>query len=194
MGIDSQAAKDFMPIIESIQRGRRDFYEGYNIDADGNRIALKDALENAYQKGVFIAAAAGNDTGPVIYPAAYDDYVLAVAATDYNDNRTTWSNFGPQIDVAAPGKEILSCVPTWRFGQGSFPYGYGSGTSASVSHVSGLAALIKSIKPWLSPKDIMNIIRYTADDINQNEHPGLDEYIGYGRINMEKALVPVKIK
>lgn len=165
-----------------------------SIGGDAPSDALKDALEDAYQKGVLIAAAAGNDTEPVLYPAAYDDYVLAVAATDYNDNRTTWSNFGPQIDVAAPGERILSCVPTWYFGQGSIPYGYGSGTSASVSHVSGLAALIKSIKPWLSPKDIMNIIRYTADDINRNEHPGLDEYVGYGRINMEKALVPVKIK
>lgn len=165
-----------------------------SIGGDAPSDALKNALEYAYQKGVFITAAAGNDTGPVIYPAAYDDYVLAVAATDYNDNRTTWSNFGSQIDVAAPGERILSCVPTWYPGQGFLPYLYGSGTSASVSHVSGLAALIKSIKPWLSPKDIMNIIRYTADDINQNEHPGSDEYIGYGRINMEKALVPVKIK
>jgi subtilisin family serine protease len=165
-----------------------------SIGGDEPSDALKDALEDAYQEGVIIAAAAGNDTGPVIYPAAYDDYVLAVAATDYNDTRITWSNFGPQIDVAAPGKRILSCVPTWYFAQGSLPYGYGSGTSASVSHVSGLAALIKSIKPWLSPKEIMNIIRYTADDINQDEHPGLDEYIGYGRINMEKALVPVNIR
>jgi len=40
----------------------------------------------------------------------------------------------------------------------------------------------------------MNIIRYTADDTNKNESPGRDDFIGYGRINMEKALVPTKIK
>jgi len=165
-----------------------------SIGGDSQSVALKTAVEYAHKKGVVIAAAAGNESGPVIYPAAYDDFVLAVAATDYDDNRTQWSNFGSQIDVAAPGERILGCVPLWYYGQGSFPYGYGFGTSASAPHVAGLAALIKSIKPWLSPDEIMNIIRYTSEDINQNEHPGWDEFIGHGRINMEKALVPIKIK
>ncbi len=46
--------------------------------------------------------------GPVYYPAAYDNYVIAVAATDYNDVRASFSNFGAEIDVAAPGVRILS--------------------------------------------------------------------------------------
>jgi len=56
-----------------------------------------------------------------------------------------------------------------------------------------LAALIKSIKPWLSNSEIMDVIRYSSDDVNSNEYSGNDEFIGYGRINMEKALVPIKI-
>ncbi|MEA3422014.1 MAG: S8 family serine peptidase, partial [Acidobacteriota bacterium] len=90
-------------------------------------------------------------------------------------------------------REILSCVPTWYWGKGSLPYGYCSGTSASAPHVSGLAALIKDIKPWLSASEIMDVIRYSSDDVNSNEYSGNDEFIGYGRINMEKALVPIKI-
>jgi subtilisin family serine protease len=129
----------------------------------------------------------------VYYPAAYDAYCLAVAATDYNDTRTTWSNFGPEVDVAAPGDWVLSIVPTWYWGPDYLPYAFGDGTSASAPHVAGLAALIKGLKPWLSVDDIMNVIRFSADDVNSTEYPGRDDYIGHGRINMEKALVPIKI-
>jgi thermitase len=154
---------------------------------------LRDALRYAYEKEVVVVASAGNDDAAVLYPAAYDAYCLAVAATDYNDTRTTWSNFGPEVDVAAPGDSVLSIVPTWYWGPGSFPYAFGDGTSASVPHVAGLAGLIKGLKPWLSVDDIMNVIRFSADDVNSGEYPGRDDYIGYGRINMEKALVPIKI-
>jgi len=165
-----------------------------SIGGDATSQALEDALKYAYQKGVVIVASAGNDDGPVIYPAAYDDYVLAVAATDYNDNRTNWSNSGSQIDVAAPGERIIGCYPVWALTGGTLPYVFGYGTSPSAAYVSGLAALIVSIKPWLTPNEVMDIIRYTADDINVTEHPGFDEFIGHGRINMEKAVVPIKIK
>jgi hypothetical protein len=59
--------------------------------------------------------------------------------------------------------------------------------------VAGLAALLVSTKAWLTPKQIMNIIRYTADDVNKTQYPGKDDYVGYGRINMERALVPYKL-
>lgn len=154
---------------------------------------LEEAVKYAFDRGVVVVAAAGNDDASVLYPAAYDDYCLAVAATDYKDLRTDWSNFGPEVDVAAPGERIVGPVPLWFWGPESFPYAFGSGTSAATPHVAGLVALIKSIKPWLSVSDIMNVIRYSADDVNASEHPGKDEYIGYGRLNMEKALVPIKI-
>ncbi len=159
--------------------------------------ALRDALKYANDKGIVIAASAGNDDTAVSYPAAYHAYCLAVAATDYDDARMWWSNHGPEIDVAAPGERILSLVPTWypakEWGGDYPPYGYGEGTSMSAPHVAGLAALIKSYKPWLKPDEIMNIIRYSADDVNSSQHKGKDEYIGYGRINMAKALVPIKL-
>ncbi|MDH5383598.1 MAG: S8 family serine peptidase, partial [Candidatus Aminicenantes bacterium] len=79
------------------------------------------------------------------------------------------------------------------WGEGSIPYGFLGGTSTSVPHVVGMVALIKSIKSWLSADEIMDVIRFSADDTNTGEYPGKDDFIGYGRINMEKALVPIKI-
>ncbi len=154
---------------------------------------LADALNYAKASGVVCVASAGNDDESVYYPAAYDEYCIAVAATDYNDERPSWSNPGPEVDVAAPGVRIISCAPTWFWGPGSFPYGYAEGTSQAAPHVAGLAALIKDLKPWLRPDEIMDIIRYTAEDVNSGTSPGFDEFIGYGRINMDTALVPIKL-
>jgi len=154
---------------------------------------LREALNYAKAAGVVLVASAGNDDDSVYYPAAYDEYCLAVAATDYNDERPDWSNPGPEIDVAAPGIRIISCVPTWFWGPGSFPYGYAGGTSQAAPHVAGLAALIKDLKPWLRVDEIMDIIRYTAEDVNSATFPGVDDFVGYGRINMDIALVPIKL-
>ena len=155
---------------------------------------LEDACKYAFDRGVVIAAAAGNEASFVLYPAAYDSYVLAVAATDYNDEPADFSNFGPEVDVAAPGVYILAPAPQWYVGDGYLPYLFASGTSEAVPHVAGMAALIKSLKPALEASDIMNIIRYTADDVNRSTLPGRDDHVGYGRINMERALAPYILK
>ncbi len=159
---------------------------------------LEEALQYAHAQGVVCVASAGNEGTSVLYPAAYDNYCIAVAATDYNDSRPSWSNFGPEVDIAAPGLKIIGPVPTWYPGLiwNDFtipPYGFGNGTSASAAIVSGFVALIKSAKPWLEPDEIMAIVRYSADDVNAGEYPGNDEFVGHGRINMEKALVPIKL-
>lgn len=154
---------------------------------------LRDAVQYAYDKGVVVVASAGNTGGQVEFPAAYDNYVLAVAATDYSDNRYVLSNQGSEIDVAAPGVEIMSTVPRGFYGPGSIDYGFWTGTSVAAPHVAGLAALIASLKPFLTVDDIMNVIRLSADDVNSDLYPGKDEFVGYGRINLEKALVPLII-
>ncbi len=193
--MDEEGSGFYSWIIEGIEWAVDNGADVINMSLGGDvpAEALEDAVRYAFQNGVVVVAAAGNDSDSVLFPAAYDDYCLAVAATDYDDLRPDWSNFGPEVDVAAPGERIISLVPAWFFGPESFPYAYGTGTSASTPHVAGLAALIKSIKPWLTPGEIMNIIRYSADDVNSTDYPGVDEFIGYGRINMEKALVPIKI-
>jgi subtilisin family serine protease len=176
----------------------------WGLDTDSS--FLSDAIDYAYGKGIVIVAAAGNaGLGHVQYPADYD-HVMAIAATDYGDARPDWSNYGPKIDVAAPGVEIVSTVPREFFGPGSGDYGYfissagpvlpapGSGTSFAAPQVSGLAALIRAIKPFLTVDEVMNVIRFSADDVNASEHPGKDNYLGYGRINIEKAIVPLIIE
>lgn len=165
-----------------------------SLGGDDPADALRDALKYAYERGVVCVASAGNDGVDVDYPAAYGAYVLAVAATDYNDACPDWSSPGAEVDVAAPGIQILSTVPTWYWGPGSLPYGYADGTSQAAPHVAGLAALLKGLRPWLTAKEIMQVIRFTADDVNADGHKGPDEIVGYGRINMERALVPYKIE
>jgi thermitase len=190
--VDQDGLGDYATLIEGLIWAADQGVDVINLSLGGDvpSAALESALEYAYEKGVVIAAAAGNTDAPVVYPAAYDQYCLAVAASDYNDQRVPWSGRGPQVDVAAPGERIIGAVPTWLFGPNSLPYAFGFGTSASTAHVSGLAALIKSNKPWLTNAEIMDVIRFTAEDINGGDYPGFDDFIGYGRINLNKALVP----
>jgi subtilisin family serine protease len=156
---------------------------------------LEDACRYAHDKGVVVVASAGNDgIEGVYFPAAYDGYVLAVAASDYNDAVAGFSSYGPEIDVAAPGVWILSLAPQDYVGAGALPYLFASGTSMAAPHVAGLAALIRSAKPDLTVDEIMKIIRYTADDINRSTAPGRDDRAGYGRINMARALAPYIIE
>ena len=151
---------------------------------------LEDACKYAHDHDVIVVAAVGNDGGAVLYPAAYDDYVLAVASSDFNDAISSFSNQGPEVDVAAPGEWIFGPGPLWYFGPYDIPYLFASGTSAAAPHAAALAALIRTAKPGLDVDEIMAIIRYTADDINRTALPGRDDRAGYGRINMERALVP----
>ena len=142
---------------------------------------LENAMEHAYNMGVVICCATGNDGGPVGYPAAYDSYCLGVAATDHNDARAVFSNFGPEVDCAAPGVDIYSA---WLGGT----YETHSGTSASTPFVSGLAGLIISKYPDLTNDEVMDLIKSTAEDVNSFSNPGDDPYLGSGRINAYNAL------
>lgn len=192
-------AGDYDPLIEGIQWAVDNGAHVINISlgGDGHDPDLEEAVKYAYENNVVVVAAAGNYDpvwgSDVIYPAAYDSYCLAVAASDYNDENPLWSNFGSEVDVSAPGDRILSLWPLDLTEEGYLPYAWWAGTSMSTPHVAGLAALIISIKPWLEVWEIMDIIRYSADDVNSSQYSGKDEFIGYGRINMEKALVPLII-
>ncbi len=175
-----------------------------SIGGPGASQPERDAIRDAYNNGVVVVAAAGNAGDATEYPAAYPE-CMAVAATNSSDERVTFlntatdpvpweSNYGPEIDVAAPGETVFSLYPTDLVIPPFLPYAWASGTSASTPHVAGLAALIKSIKgEILSVEDIMNIIRFTADDVNSATNPGRDDFIGYGRIDMRVALVPIII-
>ena len=93
-----------------------------------------------------------------------------------------FSNYGPEVDCAAPGVEIYS---TWRDNS----YRTASGTSASAPFVSGLASLIISKYPELTNDEVMDVIKSTAEDVNSYIYPGEDDFLGSGRINAYNALM-----
>jgi uncharacterized repeat protein (TIGR01451 family) len=137
---------------------------------------LRLAIDYAIDHGSLVVASAGNEGGAVWYPAAYSP-VLAVAATDASDQRASFSNYGPEIDLAAPGSGIYS---TWNFGN----YLSKSGTSMAAPHVSGLVAFLWSSWPTLSASEVITTLMRTADDITE---PGYDPFTGWGRINAYRS-------
>jgi subtilisin family serine protease/Tol biopolymer transport system component len=146
---------------------------------------VKYALDYAELNGVISVAAAGNSNSAVGWPANYDP-VIAVGATDQNDDRTWWSSYGTKLDVVAPGKNMTSTDITGTGGYSEGNYSSGpSGTSFSTPLVSGLVSLIFDSDSNLSNNEVRNAIFNYTDDKGD---PGYDYYYGYGRINLEKSL------
>ena len=166
-------------------------------EPSGYDTTLHDAVKYAYATGAVLVAAAGNDGWPMSFqyggylwqhtPSAYPE-CIAVAATDTSDRDTWWSNYGSELDVSAPGDNIYSTY--WA---GGSTYAYFSGTSMAAPFVSGLAALILADKPWLSNEEVMYKVRYSAEDANSGTFPGVDDYMGYGRINASVAIIPIEV-
>ncbi len=143
-----------------------------------------EAIESARDAGLLFVAAAGNDgtdnDSTPVYPASYDlDNIVAVAATDYNDNLAFWSNYGyASVDVAAPGVDIYNT-------KADNSYQYQSGSSMASPHVSGLAALI-----WAADQSLT----YTQikDRILNGVDTGLNlegKILTGGRINAKNSIV-----
>ena len=157
--------------------------------------ALEEAVNYAWGKGCILVASAGNEgTDTPQYPAALEK-VLAVASTygEPDDVRAPGSNHGSWIAVSAPGGWDENgdgspgngehwIISTYN-SQDVFAVGFG--TSAAAPHVSGLAALYKSLHPNASNSEVEEALFYAADDKGA---PGWDEFYGYGRINANNAL------
>jgi thermitase len=144
--------------------------------------ALQDAVDYAYNRGALLIAAAGNNgTNVATYPAAFP-HVMAIAATHTSDQRANFSNYNTYISVAAPGVDIYSTYWTSTTGP---TYAYKSGTSMATPLVSGLAGLLISQEATRTNATVQTLIERTADDV---QTVGWDEYTGYGRINVGRAL------
>ena len=177
---------------------------------------VKQAFDNAEAQGVVIVAAAGNSGtmngkgNNVIYPAKYDS-VIAVAATDSNDNRASFSSTGDKVEIAAPGVNVYS---TWNDNAGYYDpqpvctgiltdingdgqpdgecYKYGSGTSMASPHVAGVAALIIAAgysdyngDGVINNRDVRAILDASATDLGTT---GRDPQFGYGLVNALSAV------
>lgn len=165
-------------IVYAVDNGARII--NLSVGGEPSSQTLQAAVDYAYDHGVLVVAAAGNNDPGVLYPAACE-HALAVAATDRNDQRAGFSNHGPEVDVAAPGVDIYS---TWYRGN----YFTKSGTSVAAPHVSGLAALMWSAQPDLTAAQVTEIITDTAEDVNGDTYLGWDKYLGWGRIEAGRAL------
>jgi thermitase len=166
-----------------------------NLSVGGSNpsFILEDACKYAYEQGLVIVCSAGNYSPAVHYPAAYDDYCFAVAATGAEDQHAPFSNTGPEVDVAAPGYFVWGARFSPITPDNLSSYSWDSGTSFACPYAAGAAALLISYKPYLTNAQIMSLIRYTADDVNQDEDPGFDHFLGYGRINLRTLLEPYKL-
>jgi subtilisin family serine protease len=144
---------------------------------------MRDAVQFAAARGSFMVVAAGNSGSGIFtfYPAGYPE-TMAVAATTRNDTRYVLSNFGNYVDIAAPGEGIWSTL--WTVNEPR-AYGFLTGTSMAAPHVSGLAALLLSLRPDLAADSLRTVIQRTATDLGD---PGWDGCFGHGRIDVGAAV------
>ncbi|SLJ94961.1 thermitase [Arthrobacter sp. P2b] len=150
---------------------------------------LEAAINNAWNKGAVLVAAAGNGGNQTkIYPGAYPN-VIAVAATDNADVKASLSTYGASwVDIAAPGVNVYSTFPNHTFVLGtqnsrSLGYDVGNGTSMSSAIVAGVAAMVWSSHPEVDQKAIRTYVESTADTI-----AGTGTYWANGRVNACKAV------
>jgi subtilisin family serine protease len=125
--------------------------------------------------------AAGNDGRRLTLNDRDADDIIVVGATDENDTKTSWSAYGPFVDVVAPGNNVYTTNRSSDVG-----YGANSGTSFAAPLTAGLLALIWSYNPSLTPNEVEAILKANCDDLGS---AGKDDTYGYGRINVYKALV-----
>jgi subtilisin family serine protease len=161
-----------------------------NLSLGGDKDPAEiDVLRDVIAAGVVVVAAMGNEHeegNPTEYPAAMPE-VCAVGATDERDKRAGFSNTGHHIDLVAPGVNILSTTPTFRYDDdGELEYDAWDGTSMATPHVAAAAALVLAGSPGLTPAQVIKKLTASADRV-ANAKRGSTVY-GAGRLNVERAL------
>lgn len=162
-----------------------------------NDPALRKAVMNAYNQGVVIVAALGNEgvniNASPVYPACYKDgdvdWVIGVAASNRTDKHSLFSNYGSScVDLSAPGEDMYGLFYYEPSDGYSTLYGdHWSGTSVASPVVAGAAALILSKYPNLEPVDIRNILKLSVDPMSLS---GVyRNQFGAGRLNVDQAIV-----
>jgi len=143
---------------------------------------IADACDYAYEKGVILIASAGNDPGPNLsYPAKLSN-VISVGAVNKFKNLAGFSSYGVDLDLVAPGEQVLS---TYKL-ETNEQYMEMSGTSMAAPYVSGSIALMLSLQPGLSPAEVRSRLLNSTDDLGPI---GFDIHYGHGLLNVQKLLL-----
>ncbi len=212
--LDDKGSGDTINVVEAIDYAIKNGADIINFSfvGYGNSQSLENAIRRAYQSGIIMVAAAGNDQGEgdgvnteetPIYPACHDgqaheNMVIGVSATDALDQKASFSGFGHNcVDIAAPGVSIFSTVvnaPSESFeGKQFINYydGYWAGTSMAAPMVSGAIALIEAVNPSLGYSQVKNILFDTSDNIFRLNPEYLNK-LGSGRLNVYEAVKKAK--
>ncbi|KGX83542.1 peptidase S8 [Pontibacillus marinus BH030004 = DSM 16465] len=179
--LGSDGSGTYSGIIKGVEWAVSNNIDVVNMSLGGSRgsTSLQQAMDNAYNSGVLLVAAAGNDgtrgkKNTIGYPAKYSS-VMAVGAVDSNLNRASFSSVGSELEVMAPGVDIYSTLP-------GNSYDYYNGTSMASPHVAGAAALILANDGSLTNAEVRSLLNDTATPL------GDSFYYGNGFINVQEAV------
>lgn len=150
-----------------------------SLGGPGFSQAMQDAVNYAISRGASVVAASGNSNSAVAFPGNCDG-VITVGAVDSNNQRASFSNYGPEMDVVAPGVNIIS-----SYKGNANSYTAMSGTSMATPFVAGVTALVRAANPNLTSAQVTQIIDQAATDLGT---AGFDNYYGYGLVNADKAV------
>ena len=153
------------------------------IGRDFNR-TVQRAITNAIAQGVIFVTVSGNDGGPNIgFPGFLRD-PITVGATDREDQRAGFSNYGVTVDIVAPGQDLPTVGSTGDLK-------LVRGTSFSAPLVSGVCALLAAMRPGLNQADARLLLCAGADDQigDADDAPGFDTHYGWGRLNAVNSLL-----
>lgn len=137
-----------------------------------------DAINYAVSQGVILVGSAGNDNSSTVSYPARNANVISVGATADDDSRSFYSNYGADVDIAAPGGDynhdnmILSTVPQSGPASTTSGYNYYQGTSMAAPYVAGVIAMIKSYNPYLTSAEVKDILFLGAEEITTDQSIG----------------------
>jgi thermitase len=150
-----------------------------SLGGPGSSQAMQDAVNYAISRGASVVAASGNSNSAVAFPGNCNG-VITVGAIDSNKQRASFSNYGPEMDVMAPGVNIIS-----SYKGTSSSYTSMSGTSMATPFVAGVTALVRAANPNLTSAEVTKIIDQATIDLGT---AGFDNYYGYGLVDANKAV------
>ncbi|MFW6021986.1 MAG: S8 family peptidase [Halanaerobiaceae bacterium] len=193
--IDSGGSGGYSNLIAGIHWAVDNGADIINLSLAGNRNSrsLRDAVKYAVNRGTTIIASAGNNgSSPILYPAKYPE-VISVGAVGPTAERAYYSNYGPDLDLVAPGGDsyknekyntIISTSGSYKNNRENHQYIWSQGTSMAAPHVTAIAALLYS-QNINKPEQIKKLLKESADDLGK---PGHDDEYGAGLVNVNKAL------